>query len=141
MSFQVCLNEESLFTQITIVVSDQGKEDNVLDNGEKKVSKKKKKSKKIYEKKEKVSSMKRYPKLFCNDCGASFIYKSELQRHINAIHLKLKPYECGLCEMSFARKGDLNVHVKVIHQQIRPFECDQCKKRGLLEITHAKFKL
>ena len=43
----------------------------------------------------------------CDDCGASFIMKSDLQMHINAVHLKLKPYECDLCAMSFARKGDL----------------------------------
>jgi len=112
-----------------LVVIDQGKEDNVLDNGEKKVSKKKKKSKKNSRTKVKGSSMKKYENKFnCNDCGASFIYKSQLQMHINAVHLKLKPYECDLCEMSFARKSDLKGHVKVIHQQIRPFECDQCKK-------------
>ena len=38
----------------------------------------------------------------CDDCGASFIMKSDLQMHINAVHLKLKPYECDLCAMSFA---------------------------------------
>ena len=65
-------------------------------------------------------------KLNCNDCGASFIQKSALQTHINAVHLKLTPYECNLCKMSFA--GNLKRHVKVIHQQIRPFKCDQCKK-------------
>jgi uncharacterized Zn-finger protein len=112
-----------------VVVSDQGKENNVLDNGEKKVSKKKKKSKKISGTKLKGSSMKKYANKFnCNDCGASFINKFDLQMHINAVHLKLTPYECDLCKMSFSYKGNLNKHVKVIHQKIRPFECDQCKK-------------
>jgi uncharacterized Zn-finger protein len=112
-----------------LVVNDQGKEDNVFDNGEKKVSRKKKKSRKISRTKVKGSSTKKYEnKLNCNDCGDSFIYKSHLLMHINAVHLKLKPYQCDLCEMSFARKGGLNRHVKAIHQKIRPFECDQCKK-------------
>ena len=72
--------------------------------------------------------MKIYPKLFCHECGASFTKKSSLQMHINAVHLKLKPYVCDLFEMSFARKGHLKGHIKSIHEKIRPFECNQCKK-------------
>ena len=111
-----------------LIVSDQGKEDNVLDNDKKKVSKKNKKSKKISLKKVKGSSMKRYPKIMCNECGASFTSKNALQLHINAIHLKLKPYECDLCKMSFTQRGSLNMHVRVVHQKIKPFERDHCKK-------------
>ena len=82
-----------------LVASDQGKEDHVFQNSEKNVSGKKKKSKKFSQKMIKQSSMKRCSKKFhCNDCGGSF---SELQRHINAVHLKIKPYECEHCQKSF----------------------------------------
>ena len=110
-----------------LVSSDQVKGDNILDNDRKKVSDKKKKSKKISQKKDKGSSMKIYPQKFnCNDCGASFIGKNPLKRHINAVHLKLKPYECDQCNMSFAQKVQLNAHVKIIHQKIKDHKCQDC---------------
>ena len=63
-----------------LVAIDQDKED----EGDEKVSEKKKTPKKMYRKKEKGSSMKKqHPKQFiCNDCGASFIAKNHLKRHI-----------------------------------------------------------
>ena len=107
-----------------LVSSDQGKEDHSLDYGEKK-----KKSKKISGKKVKGSSMKKHPKqLNCNDCGRSFISKGDMQRHINAVHLKLKPYECEQCQKSFTRENDMQKHVNMVHLKIRPFECEQCQK-------------
>ena len=30
--------------------------------------------------------------------GALFIHKGTMQRHINAVHLKIKPYECEQCQ-------------------------------------------
>jgi len=121
----------------------------VLDNVEKKVSEKKKKSKKISRKKVKRLSMKKYPQNFnCNDCGASFIGKNHLKRHINAVHLKLKPYECDQCNMSFAKKNHLNAHIKEVHQKIKAYKCQECdelfsRKFGLashVERIHLKTK-
>ena len=112
-----------------LVVNDQNKEDNVLDKGEKEVSEKNKKSKKNIRMNVKVSSMKKYPKKFtCNDCGASFNFKCQLQIHVDTVHLKLKPYECDSCKMLFSKKSNMIAHIKAIHQKMRPFECDQCKK-------------
>ena len=115
-----------------LVASDQVKGDNILDNDGKKVSDKKNKSKKISCKKVKGSSMEKYPKkVNCNDCGASFIGKfgkNHLKRHINAVHLKLKRYECDQCKISFSQKYNMQKHVDVVHLKMRPFICDQCKK-------------
>ena len=110
-----------------LIASNQDKEDNVLENGEKEVSEKKKKSKKISRNSHFSSIEKNANKFNCNDCGASFIQKSRLQRHINEVHLKIKPCECDLCAMSFSQKVTLKGHVKVIHQQLRPFKCDLCE--------------
>ena len=108
------------------VASHEGKKDNVLDNVEEK-----KKLKKISRKKVKRSSMKKHSKQFnCNDCGLSFNDKSNLQRHVSAVHLKIKPHEC---EKSFAHKADLKRHqacrhdVK-IHQEIKAHKCQRCNK-------------
>ena len=112
-----------------LIVNDQGKEDNVLDNGEKEVSEKKKKSKKNTLKKAKVSSMKRYPKLFCNDCGGSFLFKSQLQSHLNEVHLKLRPYECDQCQKTFSRKYNLNLHIETqsnCNNLKKKYKCNEC---------------
>lgn len=37
--------------------------------------------------------------------------KRNLQRHINLIHLKLKPYQCHYCGRSFGLKAYLKAHV------------------------------
>jgi uncharacterized Zn-finger protein len=111
------------------VANYQGKEDNVLDNGEKEVSEKKKKSKKNTRKKAKVSSMKRYPKLFCNDCGGSFLFKSQLQSHINAVHQKIRPFECDQCQKTFSRKYNLNLHIQSNCKNLKKkYKCNECEK-------------
>ena len=102
----------------------------VLDNVEKKVSEKKKKSKKISRKKVKGSSMKKnLKKIKCNECGA-FIRKADLQSHNDAVHLKLKPFECDQCKKSFSAKGQMKRHVKEVHQRIRPYKCIYCDHRS-----------
>ena len=60
--------------------------------------------------------------------GALFIHKGTMQRHINAVHLKIKPYECEQCQKSFILKDHLKRHINAIHLEIKPYECDQCKK-------------
>ena len=111
------------------VASHEGKKDNVLDNVEEK-----KKLKKISRKKVKRSSMKKHSKQFkCTYCGKSSNDKKGLQRHVNAVHLKIKPHECDQCEKSFAHKADLKRHqacrhdVK-IHQEIKAHKCQRCNK-------------
>ena len=73
----------------------------------------------------KGSSMKKHPKQFnCNDCRGSFIGKVDLQRHINAVHLKMKPYECDQCHKSFNLKGSFKKHMNAVHLKRKPYECD-----------------
>ena len=108
-----------------LVAIDHGKEN----EGDGKVSEKKKTPKKMSRNKVKGSTLKKHPKQFnCNECGASFIAKNHLKRHINAVHLKLKPHECDQCKISFAQKYDMQKHVDLVHLKMRPFMCDQCKK-------------
>ena len=35
-----------------------------------------------------------------------------VSRHINMVHLKLKPYECGLCGLRFSSSGSRTRHEK-----------------------------
>ena len=108
----------------------------------------------------KPKTNKRKKKYKCDFCQNErfFIARSDLDRHVNRIHLKLKPFECDICKISFAERGCLKSHIKAVHigernhacnycekkfvekntllvhinsvhLKLKPFECDQCKKR------------
>ena len=38
------------------------------------------------------------PKLQCPHCESKFSQNGDLNRHINAIHLKQQNYKCGKCD-------------------------------------------
>lgn len=40
--------------------------------------------------------------LNCNACGKHFSTKYNLRKHVEALHLKLKPFACPLCAKRFA---------------------------------------
>lgn len=56
----------------------------------------------------------------CNVCGKQFACRTGLKYHMN-LHLKIKPYECGLCHSRFADKRNLVKHIKTIdHSNYTP---------------------
>ena len=70
----------------------------------------------------------------CSFCELSFV-PSSLQKHIEAIHLKIKKYKCEICEKSFTQSQTLKNHIKSKHpsqfskiykEDITYFECDHC---------------
>ena len=108
-----------------LFASDQVKENTFHDNADTKVSGKK--LTKISCKNVKVLSKRKCTKAIkCNDCGALFRGKSLLQRHIIAVHLKLKPYKCDQCRKSFAQKGCLKTHIIGVHQENETLKCKHC---------------
>merc|ERR1711974_102306 len=66
-------------------------------------------------------------KFVCDDCGFEAMWKSDLERHVNGVHLKIKPFNCNQCEASFTQKSHLKQHVKAIHDKLKPFKCNQCE--------------
>ena len=48
----------------------------------------------------------------CEDCKKSFKTRKDLNRHINGIHLKFKPFQCCHCEAAFNRNEQLERHWK-----------------------------
>ena len=64
----------------------------------------------------------------CNHCNYCSKNKSDMNRHVNQVHLMIKPYSCKSCEYSFYRKSDIERHVNSVHLKIRLFTCRHCDK-------------
>ena len=54
----------------------------------------------------------------CNHCKSFYKNRSVLKRHVNEVHLKIKPYFCKSCKYSCSRKGDMEKHVNAVHLKI-----------------------
>ena len=60
---------------------------------------------------EKSHSWKRTYK--CPKCPKIFGNSSNRDKHIRAIHEKLKPYKCTVCEMAFVDPSNLKKHIRI----------------------------
>ncbi|XP_030768335.1 zinc finger protein 771-like [Sitophilus oryzae] len=63
----------------------------------------------------------------CTMCGAGFMIRRMLRRHINT-HLNIMPFSCEICKKRYYSEHDLNKH-KVRHDSERRYMCDVCPKR------------
>ena len=54
----------------------------------------------------------------CKECGKYFRDKNKLKRHVETVHLKLKPYKCETCNKSFGEKSHMKRHVKNTHEML-----------------------
>jgi uncharacterized Zn-finger protein len=59
----------------------------------------------------------------CSICEKNFVVKNSLQRHINSVHEKIKPYQCSICEKNFAQKHHLQKHIESVHGEMKPHKC------------------
>ena len=64
----------------------------------------------------------------CDQCGKGFAQKCMLDDHINAVHLKKKEHQCQSCGYSFARLSQLTRHVSAVHLLEKRHECPECGK-------------
>ena len=62
----------------------------------------------------------------CPECGRVFGLKTNLKKHIEAVHEGKKPFVCPRKSSRFARKQDLNRHVKAVHEGVK--QADQKAK-------------
>ena len=70
-------------------------------------------------------------KCYFEDCKYTCASNGHLQRHIKAVHDKIKDFECDFedCKYTCASNADLQSHIKRVHDKIKDFECDfeDCK--------------
>ena len=63
----------------------------------------------------------------CDQCKTSFSQNGHLQTHIRDVHEKLKPYNCEKCEYKCSQNRDLQKHIQAVHEKLKPYKCDQCE--------------
>jgi hypothetical protein len=63
----------------------------------------------------------------CDKCEFKTSTKRDLKRHIDAVHLHLKPFGCSDCEFKCALKGNLQKHINMVHLDLKTFECSECE--------------
>ena len=64
----------------------------------------------------------------CPDCDYKCSRNSHLQKHIKAVHDKIKDHECphSDCDFKSSSKGGLQEHIKAVHDGIKDYECPDC---------------
>merc|ERR1719197_315428 len=62
----------------------------------------------------------------CLLCGKVFGQDSDLERHLDCVHRRLKKFECERCGKRFGQKSSLKTHIETVHEKKRKFECSQC---------------
>ncbi|KAJ8704903.1 hypothetical protein PYW08_012223 [Mythimna loreyi] len=68
-------------------------------------------------------------RFICDECGAKFVTKSNLQVHINWEHFKINTHRCTKCTKIFKSRNALNRHITYVHNKKRPPRnkiCDYC---------------
>lgn len=72
---------------------------------------------------------KRVKEFECNICGAKFGLKADLRRHRYRLH-ESRAFSCDKCGRSFAEQDQLQLHIRKVHEEdSRPWECKQCGLR------------
>lgn len=57
----------------------------------------------------------------CNLCGASFVNKLDVKRHIEAKHVVLPPQFCSICFKAIKTSHSLRMHMKNVHNIVSQY--------------------
>ncbi|CAB3255043.1 unnamed protein product [Arctia plantaginis] len=69
--------------------------------------------------------------LSCSHCEKRFSNRRDVERHMNRIHLNVKPFRCDRCDKAYVNSWGLKDHQRFIHEGYkRPlqFPCPMCDK-------------
>ena len=56
-----------------------------------------------------------HKKHICDHCAHAFSNLWKLKEHVDAVHLKLRPFKCDMCDWSTGYQNNLQVHEKKVH--------------------------
>ena len=77
----------------------------------------------------------------CDQCPATFVFKSELKYHIDRVHLGKKKFQCEHCGLQCGGIFQLTTHIKAIHEKLKDKRCDLCGKEFSREFSLKQHKL
>ncbi|RXW25267.1 hypothetical protein EST38_g644 [Candolleomyces aberdarensis] len=58
----------------------------------------------------------------CNYTGKKQLAK----RHVESVHLGVKPHVCPECQKPFPQKTSLDIHIRSVHTFQKPLKCEHC---------------
>ena len=66
----------------------------------------------------------------CKQCDYKTISINHLKCHVNAVHLKLRPFKCEKCPSEFSQKSSLRKHFRNYHGENagKIHQCKECHK-------------
>ena len=65
----------------------------------------------------------------CFICGDTFSEKKSMQKHVDSVHEKKRPYMCPICSQTFPENRNLKRHIQAVHEKLKPHMCNICGKR------------
>ena len=72
-------------------------------------------------------------------CSWQFSTSQLLERHISAVHKKLRPHICDKCGKTLGSRSPLTAHTR-IHTGETPYGCEKCQKKFKFQSTRDKHK-
>lgn len=76
----------------------------------------------------------------CCWCQKEFKNRSNLKRHLEAVHCKTTKFKCDLCSKIFYTKNSISQHIANVHSEKR-FSCDVCDFETKIFYTLKEHKL
>nr|MDO8111192.1 C2H2-type zinc finger protein [Candidatus Sigynarchaeota archaeon] len=73
----------------------------------------------------------------CEQCGRAFAKKEYVKKHL-LTHTGEKKIQCPHCEKNFSIKSNLDGHIQKIHLTLKPFVCEHCNKAFKTEELHLR---
>ena len=62
----------------------------------------------------------------CSKCDYKCGSNADLQKHIKAVHDKIKDFKCNKCDYECSGNSNLQKHIKMVHDKIKDVKCPKC---------------
>ena len=62
----------------------------------------------------------------CNECDTTFKLVEQLKRHVEIVHLNIKPFKCETCFKEWPTSGKLTRHIDTVHLNKKNYHCPIC---------------